>query len=50
MTTCRSAVADDEILLRLGLDAVKRQAVMVRISHVGGVGRGLFGIAEYLVL
>jgi hypothetical protein len=45
-----TAFADDEILLRLSLDAVKRQAVIVRVSHMGGVGDGFFDIVAYLVL
>jgi hypothetical protein len=50
VATCRSAVADDEILLRLSLDAVKLKVVIVRVSHMGGVGEGLFEIVAYLVL
>jgi hypothetical protein len=45
-----TAFADDEILLRLSLDAVKRQAVIVRVSHMGGVGDGFFDIVAYPVL
>ena len=45
-----SSAVQDEGIPAAKLDVVKRQAVIVRVSYMGGVGEGLLGIAEYLIL